>query len=68
MRKKFKILYPEDHNDVTKRGKPCLFGPNRQVVMSSSGVFLLVDKSDPYMVSCTTLRELLPKYDVVWKK
>lgn len=66
MRKKFKIMYPNDHHDVNKRGKPYLPPQNKMVVMNSGGVFFLYD-NEPYYPSITKLSKVLPKYDVVWK-
>jgi hypothetical protein len=40
MRKKFKILYPMDHEDESKRGKPVKLEGKDMLVMNSKGVFL----------------------------
>ena len=66
MRKKFKIMYPEDHHDLSKAGKPYLPPAGKMVVMNGSGVFFLYD-SEQYYPSITKLSEVLYKYDVVWK-
>lgn len=66
MKKKFKIMYPEDYWDKDKAGKPYLPGANKFVVMTGGGVFLLVDSSD-YYTHVRKLSEVLHKYDVVWK-
>lgn len=66
MRKKFKILYPQDYHEVEKRGKPYLPPQNHMVVMNTSGVFFLVCLED-YCQSVRKLSNILYKYDVVWK-
>tara|TARA_B110000014_G_C20075446_1_gene561321 strand:- start:1232 stop:1441 length:210 start_codon:yes stop_codon:yes gene_type:complete len=66
-RRKFKILYPEDHHDLEKRGKP--YKPNKDevVVMNGSGVFFLYNGME-YYPFIRKLSQDLPKYDVVWKE
>lgn len=66
MRTKFKIMYPADHHEPEKAGKPYLPPPGKMVVMNGGGVFFLYD-SEPYYPSIWKLSEVLPKYDVVWK-
>jgi hypothetical protein len=62
MRKKFKILYPSDHEKAGQTYKP----PNRKmVVMNQAGVFFLFTGED-YYPYIQHLSEVLPKYDVVW--
>lgn len=66
MRKKFKIMYPEDYWDVEKRGKPYHPPAKHFVAMSGGGVFFLIG-TEQYYPSVRKLSEVLPKYDVVWK-
>ena len=66
MRKKFKIMYPQDHHEIEKRGKPYLPNNGEMVVMNGSGVFFLYDGIG-YYPSIRKLSDVLPKYDVVWK-
>jgi len=66
MRKKFKIMYPDDHVDESKRGQPYKPPVNCMVVMNGSGVFFLF-KGEQYYPSIRLLSDILPKYDVVWK-
>ena len=66
MKKKFKIMYPEDHVEPEKRGKPYKPPQGKMVVMNGSGVFFLYD-SEPYYPSIQKLSDVLYKYDVVWK-
>lgn len=65
MRKKFKIMYPYDHHEPEKRGKPYLPPAKSMVVMNGGGVFFLFNWED--YPSLRKLSEVLPKYDVVWK-
>ena len=67
MRKKFKIMYPEDHPDADKRGKPYFPPPKGMVVMNGSGVFFLFIGED-YYPSIRKLSDVLYKYDVVWSE
>tara|TARA_Y100000310_G_scaffold307018_1_gene348718 strand:- start:23139 stop:23339 length:201 start_codon:yes stop_codon:yes gene_type:complete len=63
MRKKFKILYPKDHPEKAgQRYKP---KGKDMVVMNSGGVFFLFG-GDDYYSSIQPLKNVLPKYDVVW--
>ena len=66
MRKKFKIMYPSDYWDKDKAGKPYLPPAYCQVIMTSGGVFCLLDNT-PYYPSVRKLSEILYKYDVIWK-
>ena len=66
MRKKFKIMYPQDYHDHTKRGKPYFPPPKNMVVMGGGGVFFLYS-GEKYYPSMRRLSEVLFKYDVVWK-
>ena len=66
MRKKFKIMYPEDHADPKKAGKPFHGGGKDMVVMNGSGIFFLFN-GEQYYPSIRKLSSVLPKYDVVWK-
>jgi len=66
MKKKFKIMYPEDHHEPSKRGKPYLPPSKCMVVMNGSGVFFQYCGED-YYPSITKLSTILPKYDVIWE-
>ena len=66
MKKKFKIMYPQDHYDVNKRGKPYKPPEKCMVVMNGSGCFFLFN-GEEYYPSIQVLSKVLPKYDVVWK-
>jgi len=66
MRKKFKIMSPQDHPDPDKRGKRYKPAKNHMAVMSSSGVFFIAVLND-YDMYVRKLSAILPKYDVVWK-
>lgn len=66
MRKKFKIMYPHDHHEVEKQGKPFLTKKPDMVVMNGQGVFFLFN-GERYYPSLKPLSDVLPKYDVVWK-
>ena len=65
MRKKFKILYPQDYHEQDRRGT--LYRPpaNCRVMMNSAGVFFLYHGVDHYPW-IQKLSDTLPKYDVVW--
>lgn len=65
MRKKFKIIYPQDHHEPEKRGKPYKSN-NVTVVMTGGGVFLHITSGFGFNV-VKPLSEVLPKFDVVWK-
>ena len=67
MKKKFKIMYPTDHHEPEKRGKP--FKPNKDemVVMNGSGIFFIYNGQEFYPF-IRPLKDALPKYDVVWKQ
>lgn len=65
-RKKFKIMYPQDHFDKEKRGKPYHPPQNCMVVMNNGGVFFLYNNESHYP-SIKKLSSVLVKYDVVWK-
>lgn len=66
MKKKFKTIYPSDHWETEKRGKPYQPPAKSFVVMNGGGVFFLVSNED-YYPSITKLSDVLGKYDVVWK-
>lgn len=66
MRKKFKILYPSDHSDQSKRGQPYKPPSKSMVVMNGDGVFFLFN-GQQYYPSIQKLSDVLPKYDVIWK-
>lgn len=66
MRKKFKIMYPADHPEVEKQGKPYRPPAKCMVVMNSGGVFFLYHE-EGYYPWIQKLSEVLHKYDVVWK-
>jgi len=65
MRKKFKIMYPQDHPDESKRGKPYKCSKDSMIIMNQSGVFFLFS-SDSYYPSIKPLSQAIEKYDVVW--
>jgi hypothetical protein len=68
MRKhKFKIMYPSDHHDSSKRGQPFKPASKEMVVMSGGGVFFLFN-GEEYYPSLRKLSSVLPRYDVVWKE
>jgi len=66
MRKKFKIMYPQDWHDEGKQGKPFHTSAKTMVVMNGAGVFFLYNE-ETYYPSVRLLSDVLPKYDVVWK-
>lgn len=66
MKKKFKIMYPEDYHDPKKRGKPYHPPANHMVVMNGGGVFFLVGM-ERFYPSVQKLSTVLYKYDVIWK-
>lgn len=66
VRKKFKIMYPNDHHDSNLAGKPFKPDVNCMVVMNGSGVFFHF-ASGVYGTTARKLSEVLHKYDVVWK-
>lgn len=65
MRKKFKILYPTDHPDKDKQGKPYKPPANHMLVMNADGVFFQYC-GETYYPSIQKLSNILPKYDVIW--
>ncbi len=67
MRKKFKIMYSQDHYEVEKRGKSYIPPAKGMVVMNNRGVFFLFI-GEEYYPSIRKLSDILPKYDVVWTK
>ena len=67
MRRKFKIMYPNDHPDQDKRGKPYLTKEKDMVVMNKQGIFFLFNGAT-YYPSIRKLSDVLPKYDVIWKE
>lgn len=67
MKKKFKIMYPDDtFYPEEKRGKPYKPEAKHMVVMNGQGVFFLYS-GEEYYPSIRKLSDVLPKYDVVWK-
>lgn len=66
MRRKFKIMYPSDHHDASKAGKPFKATGKDMVVMNGSGIFFLFN-GETYYPSICPLSDELPQYDVVWK-
>ncbi len=67
MRKKFTILYPQDHPDTEKRGKKYKPGKKSMVVVNQSGIFFEYCNEE-YYPYINKLSDLLPKYDVVWQE
>lgn len=65
-RKTFKIMYPADHPDPDKAGKPYRPSSGKMVVMNSSGIFFVYN-GEPYYPSIQKLSDVLSKYDVVWE-
>jgi hypothetical protein len=59
-------MYPQDHHEIEKRGKPYLPSPGKMIVMNGSGVFFLLG-TETYYPSINKLSDVLSKYDVVWK-
>lgn len=66
MRKKFKIMYSNDHHEIDKRGKPYKPPANSMVVMNGQGIFFLYI-GEEYYPCITPLHDILPTYDVIWK-
>lgn len=67
MRKRFKIMYPKDHIEPEKRGKPYHPPAHHMVVMGGGGVFFLFC-GEPYSSGIQKLSDVLRKYDVIWKE
>lgn len=69
MKRKFKIMYPENHWDKDKAGKPYMPPAGCFVVMNGGGVFFLVDTGkETYCPSVRKLSDVLQfGYDVIWK-
>ncbi len=65
MRKKFKILYPMDYHDESKRGQKYKPKPNEMLVMNNDGVFFIYS-GETFYPSIVTLSYVLQKYDVIW--
>ena len=65
MRKKFKILYPMDYHDESKRGQKYKPDEGKMLVMNSDGVFFIYS-NETYYPSIRKLSDVLQKYDVVW--
>ena len=59
-------MYPNDHHEVSKQGKPYRPPAKNMVVMNGAGVFFLFS-GEEYYPSIQKLSNVLPKYDVVWK-
>ena len=66
MKRKFKIMYPDDYYDEDKRGKPYKPDPKKMVVMNGQGIFF-VYSGEEYYPSIRKLSDVLAKYDVIWK-
>ena len=66
MRKKFKIVYAQDHPDEKLRGTRYKPPKNKIVMMSDQGVFFLYT-NEQYYPYAQPLHTVLPKYDVEWK-
>lgn len=65
MRKKFKVYYPENHNDSELAGKQVRLGSKEMLVMNSDGVFF-VYCGETYYPSIRKLSDKIGNYDVVW--
>lgn len=65
MRKKFKILYPMDHPDESKRGTAFKTKGKDMLVMNNEGIFFIFN-GETYYPSIRKLTYDLPKYDVEW--
>jgi len=66
MRKKFKIMYPEDHQDREKRGKQFKPEDSREmIVVNEKGIFFLYHGE--YYPWIQPLREVISKYDIIWE-
>lgn len=59
-------MYPQDHHDPDKRGKPYRPPAKGMVVMNSAGIFFLYHGVE-YYPWIQKLSEVLPKYDVIWE-
>ena len=59
-------MYPDDWHDEKKQGQPYKPASNQMVVMNGSGIFFLYD-NEQYYPSIRPLKDVLPKYDVIWK-
>lgn len=67
MRKKFKIMYPNDYyTEEEKRGKQYKSKGKDMIVMNQDGVFFMFN-GERYYPSLCPLHDVLPKYDVIWK-
>lgn len=67
MKKKFKIMYPEDYWDTSLAGKPYKPPQGDMVVMGVGGVFYLARGVKDYSTDIVKLSSVLYKYDVIWK-
>ncbi len=67
MRKKFRILYPQDHPNAEKHGKKYKPGKKSMVVMNQSGIFFEYCNME-YAAHINKLSDILPRYDVVWQE
>jgi hypothetical protein len=66
MRRKFKILYPQDYHDPDKAGKQFETRSSEDMlVMNSSGVFFIYN-GRTYYPSIRKLSDEIDSYDVVW--
>ena len=66
-KQKFKIMYPQEHHDASKRGQPFKPASKEMVVMNGGGVFFLFN-GEVYYPSIRKLSLVLPRYDVVWEE
>jgi len=66
MKKKFKIMYPQDHPDITKAGKTYKPPSDSMIVMNGGGVFFEYC-GETYYPMIQSLSDVIGNYDVVWK-
>ena len=69
-KKKFKVYYPEDHEDITLAGKPFKTSKKgRSVVMTSGGYFLVITRPSPYDTFVTPLCDYIEggRFNIVWE-
>jgi hypothetical protein len=60
-------MYPEDHHEPEKRGKPFLVTGKDMIVMNNSGIFFIFN-GEQYYPSIMPLSMRLPRFDVVWEE
>ena len=65
MRKKFKIMYPDDYHDESLRGTQYKAKGKDMVVMNGNGIFFVFN-GEKYYPSIRRLSNVLKKYDVIW--